>query len=904
MLGSTRSRIVLLTALSALPALCILLYNGWEQRQQRVIDAKASMLLLAKGIAEVQQRHVESTRQLLNVLALMDSVRDRDAAACARLFAQILKTHSDYTNIVAADSTGDVFASGVPFDPINLADRKHFQEALTTGRFSAGEFIISRSTHENAFPLSLPVFDEQGQVVAVITAALKLDSYAGYLDEVGAPQQVILGITDHEGIRLFYHPPAPTNVPGKPINPVVWAGISSPAADEGVMQQTGSDGVERYLGWKRLRLRPDEPPYIYCVAGLPKTVALETTKEISRRSIALWLLVALLGCGGAYLYGNAAVVRQLTAISRAATALGRGDFSARTGLPHREDDLGQLARTFDAMAERIQSHDADRNKAEEALRLSEERFRKLLDVVETVAVQGYSMDRKVVYWNKASELLYGYTAEEAMGRDLVELIIPPAMRPQVREFVHRMGTTDFIIPAAELELQRKDGTLAPVFSSHVRVEVGDRLEMFCLDVDLTGLKQAEAEARKAQRVAEEANAAKSIFLANMSHEIRTPLNGILGMLQLLQLTALSADQHLYVEKAIHSSRRLTRLLSDILDLSQVESGRLALHPAPFRVQDLQDAVLELFTGPASQKGLSLSMRVDPDLPAVLVGDEIRLRQILFNLVNNAIKFTEQGQVRVELTALSPSQESQPRMLISVHDTGIGIPPDKLSDLFSPFAQLDASTSLTTHSADRGAGLGLAIVRRLTELMGGHITVDSLPGEGTSIHVMTPLALPDQSASVETAPALPPREHNQPPAAAPLSPATASDETPLHVLVAEDDDLNRMVAHRLLSQAGHLVTCAENGAQALELLQRTPCNCILMDIQMPMVDGLEATRRIRAGEVGEALRDIPIIALTAHAMRGDRERFLQAGMDSYLEKPLAAEKLLEAVTSCRRWTPGA
>ncbi|AGW13613.1 ATP-binding protein [Megalodesulfovibrio gigas] len=876
MLRSTRSRIVLLTALSALPALCIFLYSGWELRQQRIADATARVMLLAKGLAEIQQRHAESTRHLLETVAFMNVVRQGDGEACSQLFARLLASHPDYANILATTPQGDVFASGVPFENINLSDRKHFRDALTSKQFSAGEYIVSRTTGEPAFPFSLPILDDAGEVTAILIASFKLTVYRSYLQEAGASEDVIIGIVDYAGMRLFYHPPAPTNPPGQPVNSGVWRAMTGTQADDGVVRQVGSDGLDRFFSWKRLRLRPGGAPYIYCVAGMAANDVLAASAAITRRNLALWLLAALVGCGGAYLYGHAVVVRRLEAISRAAQALGQGDFAARTGLPPATDDVAQLATVFDTMAGQLQSHDADRTRAEESLRLSEQRFRRLLDEVQTVAVQGYTMEGAVLYWNRASELLYGYTAQEALGRNLLELIIPEPMHEEVRRGIRRMAVSDFVIPAGELYLRRKDGTLTPVFSSHVRLRVGEHVEMFCLDVDLSDLKRAEAAALKAKDAAEAANLAKSVFLANMSHEIRTPMNGVLGMLQLLQRSSLEAEQQLYVEKAILSSRRLTRLLADILDLSQVESGRMTLQHAPFHPRDLQEAVRELFATPAAEKGLALDMRTDAGLPELLVGDEVRLRQILFNLVNNAIKFTAEGSILVELIALSPTREAPVRMLITVCDTGIGIPPERLQELFSPFTQLDTSGTRPDH----GAGLGLAIVRRVTELMRGHITVDTMPGEGTCMHVVVPLALPDGDAS----PAEPGRQDHT--AAQPIDPRPATAH--LHLLLAEDEATNRLVAERLLTQAGHEVVCAEHGQQVLDLLRSRHVDCVFMDIQMPVLDGIEATRRIRAGLAGEAVRNVPIIALTAHAMKGDRERFLQIGMNGYLEKPLAME----------------
>ena len=399
--------------------------------------------------------------------------------------------------------------------------------------------------------------------------------------------------------------------------------------------------------------------------------------------------------------------------------------------------------------------------------------------------------------------------------------------------------------------------------------------------EITESKQYEIELEETRALAESANKAKSEFIANMSHEIRTPLNGIQGNLQLLGLSELDAEQNECVDMAMTSSDSLITIIGDILNLSKIEAGRVAIAADVFKIQSLLDSLASTLFSVAKNKGLHLNFEVDPSVPQEVTGDIGRIRQILFNLVGNAIKYTDQGSVTLRITIMERSKSPELRLSFSVTDTGIGIPEDSIPDLFEAFTQVDNSSSRSY----QGTGLGLTIAKRLVELMGGSIDIQSKHGKGTTVNfdivVKTPAAteIPKKEAVNHTE-----------------KTCATKDQKILNVLIVEDVDSNAIMLNHLLHKIGHKSTIAINGKQALECLTQSPYDLILMDIQMPGMDGFKATKIIRADPEFKHVAEIPIIALTAHVLDGYRERCLEAGMNDYLSKPVMIKDLERLLSS--------
>ncbi len=637
---------------------------------------------------------------------------------------------------------------------------------------------------------------------------------------------------------------------------------------------------------------------------------------------------------------------------------------------------------------------------------SQKRYYEALVESSPVAIALLDPDGTVTSWNPTAERLFGFSAEEAIGSRIDDLVATSdEVRVEAQADTDRGIGGDFVHRITHRT--HKDGTLidVEVFGAPVIVS-GEPAGLYAMYHDVTELQRA-------RRDAEAATEAKSAFLAMMSHEIRTPLNAVLGMTGLLLDTELSAEQRNYAEVTRSSGDALLGVINDILDFSKIEAGRLDLDSAPFDLRECVESALELAAAGALRKGLDIAYDLDPDAPRAIVGDVTRLRQILINLLNNAVKFTERGEVVVTVAAERLHSSDRHRLHVAVRDTGIGIPDDRLDRLFESFSQVDPSTTRRYG----GTGLGLAISRRLVDLMGGTMWVESDEGSGSTFHftleaesapalarafersgpsqlagrrvlvvddnatnrhilirqteswgmlaseteapaaalewirrgdpfdvAILDMQMPDMDgitlageirryrdadalplvmltslgrvektpvafAAYLTKPIKPSQLHDalmvvfggelelDEPSAETASDDRPAQQLPLRILVVEDNAVNQQLALLMLQKIGYRADVAANGVEALEALERQPYDTVLMDVEMPEMDGLEATRRIHQRWPRD--RRPHIVAVTANALQGERELCIQAGMDDYITKPIHIEELSEALTRVAR-----
>lgn len=554
---------------------------------------------------------------------------------------------------------------------------------------------------------------------------------------------------------------------------------------------------------------------------------------------------------------------------------------------------------------------SERKQAEEALRTSEARLMMTVQGSQ-IGIWDWNLTIGSVYFSPQWKSQLGHD-DETLLNDVREW--RSRIHPEDQSLVHAIvqSCLDGDRSHFELEhrLQHRDGSYRWILSrgSLIRDVYGVAARMVGIHIDTTDRKRTEEELRTAKEAAEAASKAKSEFLANMSHEIRTPMNGVLGTTELL-LNSTLTDRQRHLASTVHrSGRTLLAIINDILDFSKIEAGKLELESVRFDLSELLDESLELFTEAAHRKNLRLTQHIDEQVPRYLKGDPVRFRQILMNLLSNAMKFTETGGVSLTAEYVQGTP-THAQLRISVTDTGIGIPAAAKLRIFDAFAQADGSTTRRYG----GTGLGLSIAKQLVGLMGGAISVESEPGRGSTFSFTARFELQPLGTGIATDTLYQklPQSHmahdaagrpSQPLPTATEPPSKEAEPSSARILVAEDSPVNREVAAGMLELLGYHVEMAENGRQAMELAARSCFDLVLMDCQMPEMDGLTATGEIRRWEASAGRGRLPIIALTANAMQGDREQCLAAGMDDYLTKPYTQLQLQAVVHKWLGRKPG-
>jgi PAS domain S-box-containing protein len=499
-------------------------------------------------------------------------------------------------------------------------------------------------------------------------------------------------------------------------------------------------------------------------------------------------------------------------------------------------------------------------------------------------------DGRLAAINPAGERATGYPRPVAIGTSLASLVAETDRERFLSRFAECLANPEG--DTFEVTLVRPNGERVAIeFDAHPISEHGQVTGVHAIGRDVTERNRTAFELERAKTAAEAASRAKSEFVANISHEVRTPLNGIIGMTELLLASKIGGDERQYLGLIRTSADALLHVINDVLDLSKIESGHLELTPRPFDPLARLETIVEPLAVMARRKGLTFTSAVAPELPPVVIGDADRVGQVLTNLIGNAIKFTDAGEVRIGVTQALPEPgdgATACRLRFTVSDSGIGIPAAQHATIFEAFTQADGSISRRFG----GTGLGLAIAASLVRRMGGAIALESAPDQGSTFIVTLPFTRGER-ASLEADDPAASLARLLGPAARGTGWASHKAAQSLAVLLVEDNFVNQRLTAEILARRGHQVVVAENGRQALDRFTAAVPDVILMDVQMPEMNGLEATRAIRELEQGTG-RHVPIVAMTAHAMSGDRERCLAAGMDEYMTKPIRAEALVTQV----------
>ncbi len=846
---------------AAIPIVIMEVRSADKEAAQGIADghAKAELML---GTADERYNDILVQAKTALDFAAAAAAHGLSGDACIDYFAGIRQRYSWITGMGLLDPGGRVLC-GTPAALLKLpfGNEPHFQKAIATKQLAVSDFRVGRSSHKPVIGMMSPVLDATGSVAQVVGMGIDLKEFSSLIERERIEQDVSITIFDSGGTVIARYPNSERflgqNMASHPLFQQILA------QHTGTYDGAGIDNIQRIISFK-----PFAEGASYIAVGLLEGPILDRVHQRLEQS-----LLVVLGIGfGATLIGLMAaevlVFSPARNLTRAARLVGEGQFDSVPALRSAMPEIGEMLDAFAQMAGRLKKREAELRDSEAEAQTSN---RNLL-LGEQIANAGYwrvDIANERLSWSEGVYRIFGYD--------------PRSFTPTVSNAIDcyhpddRKAVSDAVELAIAfhrdyeqvLRVVRPDGEIRHVLSrGFCELEPsGDIKSLFGVVLDVTVQKENEARLLAARQAAEAASRAKSDFLSSMSHELRTPLTSIIGFCDLLLMRTRSVETRRYLKLQREAGHHLLTLISDILDHSKIEAGQLQLETIPFNLRSMVRSCLSVMEHEARRRNLTLNSTVGIAVPDTVTGDPARLKQILLNLIGNALKFTPQGEVTVDVELIGTAGDVM-ALKFAVSDTGPGIPADRLDKLFRRFAQGDAS--ITRQFG--GTGLGLSISKDLVEAMGGTIGVESTFGNGATFW----FALRLLSTS----------EGNQLP--------SESVDLPLRqvrILLAEDSPVNQLLFTELLQALGHQVVTVAEGASALQAVRDDgEFDLILMDVQMPIMDGLTATRAIRSLP-GEQL---PIIGLTANAMQEDVDRCLAAGMDAHLAKPVDLPQLIEAI----------
>jgi PAS domain S-box-containing protein len=861
-LGSLRIRLMALVLFALAPALAFIIYSSFERRDELDGEFRSDARNLAAMAATSGRAPLESAKRLIDSLAGLPEIGQTNVAACRELFISLMRISEAFANIGLVSPDGNLICSGVS-PPLlsNYADRDWFVRAVATGNFTVSGFVVSRVTGRPVIVLAQPVKDESGAVSSVVYISVGLDWFHSLIDEIKLPAGTTVSVIDRAGAILARRPEE-TAALGQIIPNAGQVMDEVLSGDLDINEEWGIDGKKRLYAFSAVLSYPGNE--IYMRVGIPLALALERVEWAMWRSLVFLGLAGLVILVGTHLFSEAMILRPVRRLVDAAGYLGAGGRLDKGRLGRGTGEFAELGRAFERMAGFLRE---------------KMRFTQML--IDSIPVPIYYKDHKGIYIGCNQQ--YEKDVKPRAGV-IGKTVFDIYDQKYAQVYFHKDQELQDNPPTQiyESEMIYSDGSRRDVmiYKAVTHDDEGAASGIVGAIMDITERKSLETRLTRAKEAAEAANEVKTRFLASVSHEIRTPMNSIMGMTELLLHGELSLAQRDFLEAVEESSKNLLLLIDGILDFAKIEAGELGLESIDFDPRRLIGDAMRPLRAQAGAKGVGLVLDIDPSLPACLKGDPVRLRQILVNLAGNAVKFTEKGSVRVFAGLAEgggPLSPDGPVVVFKVEDSGIGIPEEKLKEIFEPFRQADGSVTRRYG----GTGLGLAISSELAAMMGGEIRVESLPGRGSVFTFAVKLGRGDP-------------ERVKPVPGERLRGASPPARS-LRVLVVDDNEINRKVGQALLDRLGHSSRAAGGGEQALNALRAERYDVVLMDLEMPGMDGFSVTQAIRAGLAGERAANMPVIAVTAHALAGYRERCMRAGMVDFVTKPVSLGALASSLS---------
>ena len=992
-----QSRLILIVLVAIFPFILLTIYNNSRITRMAAQNTETSAMSMAYIGTNEFENVVSNAKHLLVNLSGNPNLLTDDQY-CDFYAKTIPFQEPSIEDLLVLKPDGSLFCSGTDVKPpATIKNSSWFISAMTG-------IAVNIAPFQNDWPeagivtvIALPLKNETTQVAGVLVALINQDWVKSFKTHIELPANSSIAVVNQTGV-LIYRDPDPLHFVGTKVPDAMISAMST-STGKGAFSGVGVDGEQRLYGFSRMA---DVYGGSYMRVGLPQASSLASARELIWQNIIIELLAILFAAIFTFWFAKQTILRVVNRLVSSSKKLASGDFTARTGLQNESGELGFLAEVIDLTAAALQSNDEQRKKKLDET-ISEKEYLTTLIQNSPGAIVVLDESSLVASINPAFTELFGYSFDEINGKQLDSFVnTPETMQDGLN--LTRQTTEGYKVKTIG-KRKRKDGTMIAVEILGVPVRINNELKgSFVIYHDVNDLVEA-------KRNAEAAGQSKADFLANMSHEIRTPMNAVIGMTNLLLDTPLNSMQRDFVDTIRTSGEDLLTIINDILDFSKIEAGKMDLEILPFDLSDCVESALNLLAPKASEKGLEVLFQIENNVPAVFLSDVTRIRQILVNLLGNAIKFTEKGEVFLAVSA-EPIINDVYKLHFSVADTGIGISEDRHDRIFKSFSQADNSTTRKYG----GTGLGLTISKRLSENMGGEMWFESKVGEGSTFHFTIKALIADEphkeivpdglaivqgktiiivddnernrliltrqveSWKMNVIPAssgfqaleilsriskidaaildmqmpemdgamlaqsikkLPGKKKlplvllssfgrrespeisllfsaqltkpvrpsilfetmlsvfaNQPVLVRENLQAVSEfdrqmgENHPLRILLAEDNAINQKVAIRMLERLGYRVDLAANGLEALQALERQPYDLIFMDVQMPEMDGLEASQQIHKRFPPERIPRI--IAMTAHALQGDRERFLAEGMDDYLCKPVQINELIRAL----------